>query len=406
MKSIRYAWRNLWRNKKRTHITLTALAFATAILIVSSSLLDGIMEDAVDNMTSISVGEVQVHAPRYLDDRSFYKSIVNPDGIIRAVEALPAFPAPRSYGHGLISYENRSSGSRFWGIDPAAEKKAFALALNMQNGVFLPEGPEKKVVLGRRLAQFLRADAGAEVVVVVQAADGSLGNDLYTVSGILKPSGSLIDRTAAIIHQEDFAGLFVSGGRIHEIAFNSKGNIPADQLKEAIRASAQNADVKTWGELLPVFSDLLNITQATLWLFSSIFFLVAGLGIMNTMLMAAYERTWEFGIMKALGTSPRLIIGIVLIEAAILSSLAALAGAGIGSAVSICLNNFGIDVSVFARELRVSDIIFNPVWRPELSVRNVVFPVFCIWTICLAASFYPAFLAARQEPVISMHGNY
>jgi ABC-type lipoprotein release transport system permease subunit len=406
VKSIQYARRNLWRNRKRTYITLMTLSLAAAVLIVSLALLDGIIDGAVDNITSVSMGEVQVHAPGFLDDRSFYKSVLNPDRVIQAAGPFSVAAVSRSYGYGLISLKNRSSGGWLWGIDPAAEKNAFLLAFNLQKGTFLPETPQKGVVLGRRLARFLQTDTGDDIVMVVQAADGSLGNDLYTVLGILQPSGSLIDRTAAIIHHQDFADLFVSEGRIHQIALTSKGKIPPGQLKDIISASSQNVDIKTWRELLPVFSDLVQVTQATIWMLSIIFVLVAGLGVMNTMLMATHERTWEFGIMKALGTPPKHIIWMVLMEAVILCTLATIIGAGAGTAVSLYLKNAGINVSVFAQELRVSEIIFNPVWRPKLTVKSLVIPVICIWTVCLWASFYPAFLASRLDPVRSMRGNH
>ncbi len=400
---LRYAWRNLWRNKRRTGITLAAVTLNTAILIMVYALMDGMIKHTVHSATNVVVGEAQAHAEDYLEDHSFYKSLSNPQALLDKAAAYNIGAAPRSYGYGLISVGSKSAGAVFWGVDPRIERKVFDLANNIQSGQFLPDRPDKGIVLGRKLARSLHAKVGTEVIVVVQAADGSLGNDLYTVTGILKTVGDRIDRGAAILNQEDFKELFVSGGRIHEIAFNSRGAMPAEKIAALMSSAAQGVEVKTWRELLPMLNDMVNIFDVIIWIFVAIFFLAAGLGVMNTMLMAAYERMQEFGVLKAIGTSPWRIMGNMASEAFVLSVISATIGLLLGLLGIYYFKTVGIDTRVFAGEFSFSGIAFDPIWRAAFSVQAFVFPVVIMCLICTLASLYPAAVAARLDPVRAIH---
>ena len=221
MLTFKLAWRNLWRNGKRTSISLAAIGIGTAIVIAIYGLTWGMMAQRVGNVTNIVVGEGQVHAPGYLKDRSIYKTIGDPEGILETAKHGGVGAAARSCGFGLVSHGTKSAGAMFWGVDPDVERAVFDLPKHVRNGGgFLASKPRRGMVLGTKLARSLNVDAGDEIVAVVQAADGSLGNELFTVTGILKTVGEGIDRSAAIIHRSDFQELFVCGDIIHEIAVN------------------------------------------------------------------------------------------------------------------------------------------------------------------------------------------
>jgi ABC-type lipoprotein release transport system permease subunit len=241
---------------------------------------------------------------------------------------MPA--APRSYGYGLASTGNSSSGVMFWGVDPKREGAAFGLARNLKQGKWLNPQPEKGLVIGNKLAKKLRARVGGELVVVVQAADGSLGNELYRVMGILKTVGGQVDGSAALMHRDDFIELFVSGGRVHEIAINTSGRVPLDSLAASLPDMAPSEEVKTWRQIMPAISDMLNMFDIWLYVVGMIFGLAAGLGVMNTLLMATFERMREFGIQKAIGAGPWRIIAEVALEAGFLALLGVVMGSVLG----------------------------------------------------------------------------
>ncbi|MBW2140410.1 MAG: ABC transporter permease [Deltaproteobacteria bacterium] len=403
MNVLRHAWRNIWRNKRRTGITLAAVTLNTAILIMVYALMDGMIKHTVHSATNVVIGEVQAHGEGYREDLSFYKSLPDPEAFLEKAAANNIGAAPRSYGFGLVSVGSKSAGALFWGIDPALEREVFDLDENLQSGRFLLEKPEQGIVLGKKLARSLHAKVGSEIIVVVQAADGSLGNELYTVTGTLKSVGDYIDRGAAILHQDDFRELFVSGGRIHEIAFNSRGKIPVEEVAAMVTPANQEAEVRTWRELVPMLNDMVRLFDTVIWIFGAIFFLAAGLGVMNTMLMATYERIREFGILKAIGTSPWRIVSNMALEALVLSVTAAAVGLILGLLGTYYLSAVGIDTSLFAGEFSFSGVAFDPIWRAAFSVEAAVVPMVVMCVICTIASLYPAVIAARLDPVRAIH---
>jgi ABC-type lipoprotein release transport system permease subunit len=403
MKLVKMSWRNLWRNSTRTNITITAVALCIAILIIFQSLIIGLIGKAVYNTTNLVVGEVQIHAAGYLDDRSIYKSLKNVEEIRAVAKENNIGMVERSYGFGLISSGTKSAGTQFWGVDPVSELKYFDFANHIDEGNFLTKKSLKKVVLGQKLARSLAAEVGTELVVFVQGADGSLGNELYYVTGILGNVADNIDRGAAIILKSDFDILFSTNNLIHEIALNSKGKMEAEKIQKLISTKVTDVDVETWKELMPtiaVMTEKMSVFMLTM--FSLIFTIAASLGVMNTLVMSTYDRMKEFGIIRAIGATPWLIIRQVSLEAIFLTFLASIIGTVIGLSIAIYLQVYGIDISGKGN-LAIGGIVFDPIWRASVSIKSVFLPVVLMMITSIIASIYPASIAARIKPVEAIH---
>ena len=403
MKLVKISWRNLWRNSTRTNVTITAVALCIAILIIFQSLIIGLIGKAVYNTTNLVVGEVQIHAAGYLDDRSIYKSLKNVEEIRAVAKENNIGIVERSYGFGLISSGTKSAGTQFWGIDPESELKYFDFANHIDEGNFLTKTSLKKVVLGNKLARSLAAELGTELVIFVQGADGSLGNELFYVTGILGNVADNIDRGAAIILRDDFDILFSTNNHIHEIALNSKGKLEAEEIQKLMSAKAAGVAVETWKELMPtiaIMTEKMSVFMLTM--FSLIFTIAASLGVMNTLVMSTYDRMKEFGIIRAIGATPWLIIRQVSLEAILLTFLASIIGTVIGLSIAIYLQVYGIDISGKGN-LAIGGIVFDPIWRASVSLKSVFLPVVLMMLTSIVASIYPASIAARIKPVEAIH---
>ena len=403
MKIIKISWRNLWRNPIRTNVTISAVAICIAILIIFQSMIVGLIEKAEFNTTNLIIGEVQVHAEGYLDDRSIYKSLQNIEEIHSVAKENNIGLVERSYGFGLISSGTKSAGTQFWGINPESELQHFDFANHIDKGNFLTNTSLNKIVLGRKLASSIAADIGTELVVFVQGADGSLGNELFYVSGILKNVADNIDRGAAMILREDFDILFSTNNLIHEIALNSKGRLESEEIQKLVSAKTIGVDVETWQQLMPtiaLMTEKMIVFMRTL--FSLIFGIAASLGVMNTMIMSTYDRMREFGIIRAIGTTPWRILKQVSLEAILMTIFASIIGVVIGLSVALYFQKYGFDVSG-SGNISFGGVVMDPIWRASVSVGIVFLPVVLMMLISIVASIYPASIAARIKPVEAIH---
>ena len=404
MKTIKLSWRNLWRNPTRTNVTISAVALCIAILIIFQSMIVGLIEKAVFNTTNLIIGEVQIHANDYLNDRSIYKSLKNREKIKSIAKKNNIGFVERSYGFGLISSGTKSAGTQFWGVNPESELQHFNFAKHMDEGNFLTNSSLNKIVLGKKLALSLDAKVGSELVVFVQGADGSLGNELFYVSGILKNVADNIDRGAAIILKNDFDILFSSNDLIHEIALNSKGNFEPEEIQDLMSAELKDVEIDTWKQLMPTISlmtEKMSVFMRTL--FSLIFTIAAGLGIMNTMIMSTYDRMKEFGIIRAIGATPWRIIKQVSLEAITLTVIASIIGTIVGLSAALYFQKYGFDVSGGQGNLSFGGVVMDPIWRASVSLEIVLLPIILMMLISIISSLYPASIAARIKPVEAIH---
>jgi ABC-type lipoprotein release transport system permease subunit len=239
--------------------------------------------------------------------------------------------------------------------------------------------------------------------VFVQGADGSLGNELFYVSGILKNVADNIDRGAAMILREDFDILFSANNLIHEIALNSKGRLESEEIQKLVSAKTTGVDIETWQQLMPtiaLMTEKMIVFMRTL--FSLIFGIAASLGIMNTMIMSTYDRMREFGIIRAIGTTPWRILKQVSLEAILMTIFASIIGVVIGLSVALYFQKYGFDVSG-SGNISFGGVVMDPIWRASVSVGIVFLPVVLMMLISIVASIYPASIAARIKPVEAIH---
>ena len=403
MKITKLSWRNLWRNPTRTNVTILAVSLCIAVLIIFQSMIVGLIEKAKFTTTNLVIGEVQVHAEGYLDDRSIYKSLQNTEEIHLIAKENNIGLVERSYGFGLISSGTKSAGTQFWGINPESELQHFDFANHIDKGNFLTNTSLKKIVLGRKLASSIAADIGTELVVFVQGADGSLGNELFYVAGILKNMADNVDRGAAMILREDFDILFSANNLIHEIALNSKGRFESEEIQKLLSARTADVDVETWQQLMPtiaLLTEKMSVFMRTF--FSLIFGIAASLGVMNTMIMSTYDRMREFGIIRAIGTTPWRILKQVSLEAILLTTIASVIGVVVGLSGALYFQKYGFDVSG-GGNMSFGGVVMDPVWKASVSVGIVLLPVVLLMLVSIVASIYPASIAARIKPVEAIH---
>lgn len=401
---IKLAWRNLWRSRRRSMITISAMTFALTLMVAAQGLIDGMSHQMLRYATRLGMGQIQVHAEGYFAERSLYDRIEDPKTVMEAFRAAGADAAPRTYGSALVAYGENSTGALLWGIVPEREARISDFENHMQDGAFLREGGRGEAVLGFRMADQLGAGPGDEIVVVAQAADGSMGNALFRVSGVLRSVGDALDRSAVFVHQADLQDLLVLGQAVHEVA---AGAIPDEQVFDVAAGvsnelSGKGLEIRTWKEVSPILSDLLALNSAWTAVMLFIIFGVAALGVLNTVLMSVFERVRELGVMMAVGMRPPRMILIVLLETFFLSFLSALTGGALGWWLGCHLERHGWDLSAMAGGLTYAGVAIEPVFYAHMSPAALIQPAVIMVVVSVMAAVYPAIRAARLDPVAAM----
>jgi len=395
---LKLAWRNIWRNSRRTFITQFALIVALAMMIACSGLTWGLVKQMERNATLLGPGELQIHRPGYLDDRSIYRVIDHPHTLIATLEQCGVKAASRLHGFGLVSHGENSSGTQVLGIDPLKEITVTEFHNHLFKGSFLRQ--EKDVLLGKKIAVTLDVAIGDELVIVTQAADGSIGNDLYRVAGILKGISEEIDRSTVMMSLADFRSLFSLHSVATEIALR-RDNATEDLtlIRDRIKLAAPDQEVKTWKEIFPAVSDMLELTDASIYILLTIIYLAGSLIMLNTMLMSVFERIKELGIMMAIGFRPMQVLLLIFLETFLLTLCGAVMGLACGVSLSLYLTHYGLDLTSITEGFSFVGIATEPHWF-AVTTFNTVFPPFIfLFVLSLLAVIYPAIKASLLKPV-------
>lgn len=405
MNTWRMATRNLMRARRRSLITVVAMALALGIMIAYSGLFDGMISGMRENAIMLDMGHIQVHAKGYRDTPSIYTRIEDSQKITGAIINKGYTATERLYANGLAASGNSSAGVMIRGVDAEGEANALQLPQHMKTGKWLSKDDTNGVVLGFRLAKTLSAKVGDEVVLVSQAADGSVANDLYKVRGTLKSAGEMVDRSGFFMNIDSFRELMVVESGSHEIVVTIPDESKLQAATEEVGAIAKDHEVLNWKKLNPSLFEMLNASQSMMIPMIIITYIAIAIVVLNAMLMAVFERIKEYGVMKALGMGPLGIFNMVVAETMMMAFAATVFGLLLGVSLSWYLQVYGIDLGSLAEGVTFSGVAYNTVWKSQLSLQSVLQPVLVLYLMVALAGVYPAIKAARLNPIEAIHHN-
>lgn len=399
------AWRNVLRHRRRS--ILTAMAMAISVVVVSAIMVltEGMYGMMREIIIDENLGHLQVHHPDYPGRRQMFDALDRVDETVADLEGVDGVVnvAPRLFGQALLGAGKRTEGAQLLGIDPVREARMRDLSDRIVAGAWLADAPSQGLVLGDDLAKRLKVEVGAELVAVTQAADGSLGNDLYTVVGVVDTGVPALDRGAAFIHRETLGELLALQDKAHELVVLADSREPARLAEVQPRVEAalasQLALVRTWSEVDPTSTQLFAMQSVSNGILLFLFFGVSAVGVVNTLLMSVLERTKELGVMRALGMRPGEIIQLVMAEALILATLAiaiGLVGAGLLNAYLVVV---GLDLSVQGEGFAMANMTFDPIIKGKLEADAIWQPVVGVFLFSVFAAIWPATRASRLRPV-------
>ena len=404
MNILSLATRNVVRNWHRTIVTTLAMAFAGFIMILFASLMQGLLQVSERNAVIMELGDIQIHAKGYRDDPDLYKRIDNPDLLVEKIRKQGFYATKRVFGFGLAASNSTSSGVQLRGTDLLSEKTVTAVHKHVNEGAWLSLDDSHGVVLGKKLARTLGVTLNQELIVISQATDGSMANDLFHVRGILKSIGEEIDRSGFYMLESTFRELMVLPQGAHEIAImRPDRNTDLSLATKKVSAIAPQYETLNWKELKPVIARIIDAASTQIIVMLLITYIAVGMVVLNAMLMSVFERIQEFGVMKAIGVTPWQIVAIIfaesLVQILIASILALLCGWWAGKYFEVN----GIDLSAIASGSSFGGVALEPIWYAHVTPDSITLPIIFLVAISLLAVIYPATKAAVIQPIKAIY---
>jgi ABC-type lipoprotein release transport system permease subunit len=402
------AWRNIWRNTRRTILTICAIAFASLLLVFMLSFQFGSYETMINTSVKIQTGHLQIQAREFQEKKSIRLVVPEPAKIAEILKPIPGIAAYtyRGQAFSLVSSNERTYGVAVTGIDPDREADVSRLKSLIREGNFLTAEDTDQALIGRLLAQNLRVKLGDELTLVGQGRDGSIAATVVQVSGIFSSGISDFDRAAVHIPLKTFQEVYSMQGAVHEVVViaDSLGNI--DAIKTSVERGLSSLNLKKplmvldWDELMPGLRQSIEMDLVSGLIFYLLLVLVVAFSILNTFLMAIFERTREFGVLMAIGTTPARLTKVLLIESMTMTFIGIVTGIIVGSLITLYFQAHGIDFSG-ASEL-LSQFGITGRMYPKLSWLSAVSGPLAVLLITFCAALYPALKVRRLQPVEAM----
>lgn len=403
-KLLKLAWRNVWRNRRRSLITMGAILFAVVITTAMRSQQYGTYDVLEASAIRLITADLQVQRAGYHEEQTFSFALDEEEqdwsALLEGAEWLEAY-ARRVTGFGLVSSDSASAGAMILGIEPAAEPQVSLFARKASAGALLADGDDHLVVLGDVMARNLSVGVGDTVVVLTQGFRNEMGADVYAVKGLVKTGSMELDRGLMLMPLHNAQELFALPGRFTQVVLRTDNFRRADRYADdlARQLGSDDVDVLDWDQLMPELGQMVLLDNISGAIFLGFLILLLGFEIFNTTMMSVMERMHEFGVMQSIGLQPRQISYLVLVELMIKVIL----GLALGLLLAALMIYFLQDVVIPLPEelltmyedfgFSIDGIYFSGNW--------VVLeePLVAVAIASLVAMVYPVIRVSRMMPV-------
>ncbi len=402
---MKMAWRNVWRNPRRTGLTVSAIAFAGMLLVFMLSFQLGSYETMINAAVMVQTGHLQVQAEGYQENQSIRKVVPHPEKIGEILSGIPEVAAwtCRTSAFSLVSSEDRTYGALVVGIDPEREARTSTLEKLIREGAYLADSDTNQALVGKLLARNLHVGIGDEITVLGQGRDGSVAATVVTVKGIYSSGQDAFDRTAIHVPLPFFQEVYFMRDAVHRVVVLAQSLGKVGEIERKVEAALAEKEpvrplaVLGWQELMPGLRQAITVDLIGGFIFWFLLVLVVAFSILNTFLMAIFERTREFGVMMAMGTTPGRLTKLLLIESLFMTMVGIVLGILLGCGVTLFFESYGIDVGGASEMLKQYGISGR--MYPRLSVISALTGPGLVLVITFLAALYPALKVRRLKPV-------
>jgi len=400
---IKLAWRNIFRNKRRTLLSGLAVGIGLASMIFVFAIYDGMLKSMIRTATDSFLGEGQIHSKGFRDTNEAELTIREFSSVMRSLDeedVIEAY-APRTLSIGMLTSPADVTTALVYGIDPLLEPPMSKLDEALGIGQYLGAQDMRGILVGSKAAENLSLETGDRVVLTVARADtGELSQELFRVRGIFHFNIKEADSSMMYIHINKARQMLGIGQTAHEIALKFVNiELAGDRtLPFWGRYSAGGNEAIGWNDIVPQLDSVVDMTDIGSVIIGILVFCIVALTIMNTLFMSLYERMYEFGVLRAIGTRPASMALLIFFEALLLGVVSSVIGAVMALALTGYFAMSGIDY----RGIEFASVTFTELLYPTIIPRHYVTVPLLILGFALVAAIYPAWFAARLRPADTM----
>jgi putative ABC transport system permease protein len=403
---LKMAWRNIWRHRRRTVIIVVAMGFVLAMMMAYDGLVDGFNNAIYGNAIRVLGGNIQIHAAGYRDnvDSNPLIPLQNDQAVVQAALANPDVisAARRIQTGGLMSNREGAFTINIIGIEPEVEAPVSLINDNVTNGRWLTADDQDSILIGRGLADVMGVQVGDRLTMVGSDAHKQNRQRTMTVIGIYDIGMPTLEKQTVYISLAEAQSLFDLHGQSTEVQVNLKNVGQEARVVSALAPALPGYEVESWDKNYPEIATTITSKNFVMDIFSIIIEAIAGIGVLNLLLMAVFERTREIGLLGAMGLKPRQIASLFILEGVMLGVVGVVVGIVLGVGFNASFAQVGFDYSSFAGVAEYMALISGRVY-PSLGLGKLFDRALTILIITILAAWIPAREASHREPAQALH---
>jgi ABC-type lipoprotein release transport system permease subunit len=399
---LQLAWRNVWRNPRRTIVILVAVIIGLWSMILLGALMRGIAVGMVKNGIITLTGHIQIHHKGYRIDPSIENSMTDSRVVEKALleKLRPGANWVRRVRVNAIANNARhSNGVTLVGIEPQAEANVSFIGSAVFKGRYLRPKDENGILVGEALLKKFETKIGRKLVLMAQNTKQEIASRAFRIVGVFRSEMESTEKQFVFVTRSASQKMLKMGESISEISILLPEGADIDDLTKSLKSTlpTDQFEIHDWRDLLPFQTAYLRILDGFMWFWFLVVFVAMGFGIVNTTLMAVFERMREFGLMKALGMKPWWILRAVLVESFVLLVCGMIIGNSLGFLSIYALSGNGIDLSALAAGAEYAGM--TRIIYPAAALKDVMVANLTVLLLGLLVSLYPAIKASRFTPV-------
>jgi putative ABC transport system permease protein len=398
MNLFKIAWRNIWRNKLRSIAVMASVVLGLVAGVFSSAMVEGMMNGRFQNFIEKELSHIQVHHPEFIGQHEIFQTTQADKSVLNKVLDMPLVKsaAIRTKTQSMIASATFTGGVQLSGISPEHENNTTGFAENIIEGEYLDKSDRNAILIGESLAEKMKVGVGSRIVLTFQDAENEIISSAFRVKGIFETYYTRFDENNAFVNLEYINEYLKIGNEFHEMAILAHDAEQLDNIVADVQPLFPEMKVRKWNEISPELDYWVEMGSVFSFIFIGVIMIGLAFGLLNTMLMAVFERTKELGMLMAIGMNKTKVFSLIVLETVALSLTGTTVGMILAYLIIAYTKKNGIDLSAF------SDVM------KEIGFENMIYPVmnwnfysivpFVVFFTALLAAIYPAMKALSLNP--------